>query len=103
MSVQSCECLIGRDLVAPRRRTRAKCSVPNLGISLTGCALKDLSERKAKWELDVEPPAVRENSTDRCAGSGADHVAINVFHLAAARHKTARRIDGEHLLQHRKV
>ena len=54
-------------------------------ILSSGCAPKDLDERKAEWELDVEPPAVRENSSHLCARSGADHVPINVFHLAAAR------------------
>ncbi len=64
---------------------------------------EDLEERKAEWELEVEPPAVRENSADLCARPGADHVAIDVFHLAAARRKRARRIDGERLLQRRKA
>jgi hypothetical protein len=35
---------------------------PPVSRFIDGCALKDLSERKAEWELDVEPPAVRENS-----------------------------------------
>src|SRR5829696_5185948 len=63
------------------------------------CAPKDVEERKAEWQLEVEQPAVRENSADRCAGSSADHVAANVFHLAPARRKRACRIDGERLLQ----
>jgi len=67
------------------------------------CAPKDVEERKAEWELDVEPPAVRENSAHLCARSGADHVAINVFHLAAARRERARCIDEERLPQRRKV
>jgi hypothetical protein len=60
-------------------------------------------EWKAEWELEVEPPPVRENSAHLCARSGADHVAIKVFHLAAARRKRACRIDGERLPQRRKV
>ena len=80
---------------------RAKCSSPRILSSV--CAPKDVEERKGEWDLDVEPPAVRENSADRCAGSSADHVAANVFHLAAARRKRACRLDGERLLQRRKV
>src|SRR4051794_36363656 len=85
---------------------RAKATIvrgPRTRISLTGCAPKDLKERKAEWELEVEPPPVRENSTHLCALSAADHVAINVFHLAAAGRERARCIDDERLPQRRKV